>query len=179
MEGCAVIDCDVLAHRVLEHSELCKAELAKNFGQDILDEKGKLNRKLLGSRAFRSKEETNLLNSITHPHILKALREEIRKLKDEKKKFIVLDAPTLLESGSGDLCDFIIVVTAPPEVRKARIIGRDSLAEAEADARMSAQHPEAFYTHHADFVIDGTLEQSNLARKLRTILKSIEGGYHA
>ncbi len=176
-EGCAIIDCDVLAHKVLAHSQPCKAELAKAFGQDILDEKGQVDRKLLGSRAFRSQEETALLNAITHPHILHALREEIRRRKEEKNRFIVLDAPTLLESGSGDLCDFVIVVTAPAAVRKARILQRDGLTEAEAAARMAAQPAEEFYVHHADFVVDGTLDQASLSRKLRTILKSITGGY--
>jgi dephospho-CoA kinase len=176
-EGCDVIDCDVLSHRVVERSEACKSSLAENFGQDILDEKGKLNRKLLGSRAFRSTEETKLLNSITHPYILQTLRSEIRQRKEEKKRFIVLDAPTLLESGCGDLCDFIIVVTAPEDVRRDRIMERDHLTTDEAAARMSIQPPEEFYTDYADFVIDGTLEIPSLSRKVRTILKSIEVGY--
>ena len=179
MEGCAVIDCDVLAHKVLDNSDPCKAALAANFGQDILDEKGKLDRKLLGNRAFRSQEETALLNKITHPYILEAMREEIRALKGERKQFIVLDAPTLLESGSGDLCDFIVVVTAPQDVRRARIMERDGLTAAAADQRMAVQHPDAFYTHHADFVIDGTLDNANRSRKVRTILRSIAGGYNA
>ncbi|MDD5952756.1 MAG: dephospho-CoA kinase [Oscillospiraceae bacterium] len=177
-EGCAIIDCDVLAHKVVEQSEPCKEALAQNFGQDILDEKGHLDRKLLGSRAFRTKEETALLNQITHPYIQKALRKEIQDRRAEKRKFIVLDAPTLLESGCDNLCDFIIVVTAPKDIRKQRIIDRDHLTEAEADKRIAAQQPEEFYTHPADFVIDGTMMQGTLSRKVRTILRSIEGGCH-
>ena len=178
-EGCAVVDCDVLAHRVVEKNEECKTALAERFGQDILDVKRKLNRKLLGSRAFSGPEETKALNEITHPFILAAIREEIHRLKEAQKRYIVLDAPTLLESGCGELCDFILVVTAPYQTRKERICLRDSLTEEEAEKRLSAQPPEEFYMDHADFVLDGTAEAPNLIRKIRTILKTIEGGYDA
>lgn len=179
LEGCAVIDCDVLAHRVLEENEVCKDELANNFGQDILGEKRKLDRKRLASRAFRSQEETQLLNSITHPYILEALRQKIRELKEEERKFILLDAPTLLESGCKDLCDFIIVVTAPEDLRRERIRARDNMTEEAANQRMAIQPPESFYLEHADFIVDGTLDSAQLSRKVRTILRSIEGGCDA
>lgn len=176
-EGCAIIDCDVLAHRVLNQNEDCKRELAQNFGQDILDETGKINRTLLGSRAFRGLEQKELLNAITHPYILQAIREEVQKLKQEGKQFIVLDAPTLLECGAGDLCDFIIFVTASLKTRKQRIMQRDHLSEEAADRRLAVQQPDAFYTAHADYVINGEMEASAMDRKVRTILKSIQGGY--
>ena len=178
-EGCTVVDCDVLAHRVVEKDEECKTALAERFGQDILNEKRKLDRKLLGSRAFRNAEETQALNGITHPYILKAVKEELCRLKGAHKRFIVLDAPTLLESGCAEFCDFIMVVTAPRDIRKERICLRDGLTEEEAEKRLSAQPPESYYTDHADYVLDGAGTPSNLNRKVRTILKSIEGGYDA
>ena len=178
MEGCAIIDCDVLAHRVVEQSEPCKAELAQQFGADILDEKNHLNRKLLADRAFRSSEETERLNEITHPYIWEALRKEIYALKRQKTDFIVLDAPTLLEAGGDKFCDFVMVVKAPETVRRERIIQRDHLKPEQADRRIHAQPPESFYTHHADYVLDGTKGRDALSRKVRTILRSITGGYH-
>ena len=178
-EGCSIIDCDVLAHRVLDNSSPCKEALSKAFGQDILDDKGKIDRKLLGSRAFGTAEHTKLLNGITHPYILAAIKDEIRKRKEEKRQFIVLDAPTLLESGAGDLCDFVIVVTVPEDIRRERIMQRDCMTAEAADQRIAAQPSATFYTDKADYVIDGTQDPANLSRKVRTILKSITGGYDA
>ena len=178
-EGCSIIDCDVLAHRVLENSTPCKEALSDVFGQDILDEKGKIDRKLLGSRAFAAAEKTKLLNHITHPYILATIREEIRKRKGEKRHFIILDAPTLLESGAGDLCDFIMVVTAPEAIRRERIMERDGLSAEAADQRITAQPDASFYTGKADYILDGTQDLSLLSRKVRTILKSITGGCDA
>lgn len=183
MHGCAVIDCDVLAHRVLNENKTCQKELTDRFGADIIiadgKDKGKMDRKLLGSRAFASEENTAALNAITHPHIRTAMENEIQKLQESGKEIIILDAPTLIESGTTAMCDKIIVVTAPAEVRKARIMERDNLTEGAADARMSAQKPETFYTEHADFIIDGTLDLCCLAERVHSIVRELKGAHHA
>ena len=183
MYGCSVIDCDVLAHRVLNENKACQDELTARFGEDIIitegKEKGKMDRKLLGSRAFSSKENTAALNAITHPHIRAAMEHEIQKLQESGKQVIILDAPTLIESGTTAMCDKIIVVTAPEAIRKARIMERDQLTEEAADARMAAQKPEAFYTEHADFIIDGTLDLCCLSEAVHEIVHELKGDHHA
>lgn len=181
--GCAVIDCDVLAHRVLNENKDCQKELAEHFGQDILitegKEKGKLDRKLLGSRAFGSKEDTAALNAITHPYIRSAMESEIHKLQEEGKQIIILDAPTLIESGTIALCDKVIVVTAPAEVRKARIIARDNLTTEAAESRMSAQNSDEFYTQYADYILDGTMDLHSLSEKVHHMIHDMKGEHHA
>ena len=89
-------------------------------------------------------------------------------IQENGKEIIILDAPTLIQSGTTAMCDEIIVVTAPEELRRARIMERDKLTEAEADARMSAQKEEAFYTQHADHIIDGTQDLCCLAENKET-----------
>lgn len=183
LHGCSVIDCDVLAHRVLNEDKACQQELTERFGEDIIiaegKDKGKMDRKLLGSRAFSSRENTAALNVITHPHIRAAMEKEIRRLQESGKEVIILDAPTLIESGTTELCDKIVVVTAPAEVRRARIIERDNLTEEAADARMSAQKPEDFYTQHADHLIDGTMDLCCLSEKVHHLVHELKGEHHA
>ena len=74
-KGCYIIDGDIIARQITEKGSDVLPMLQKAFGDDILDEKGCLIRKLLAERAFSSKENTALLNSITHPAIKKKMRK--------------------------------------------------------------------------------------------------------
>lgn len=157
--GCAVVDADKIAHKALTVPE-CIRKLTEAFSEDILNSDGSVNRKALASHAFKDEESTKLLNSITHPVILSLAKEEFERLSKEGFKNIVFDAPTLFESGSHKLCDIIIAVVAPKELRLKRILARDSITKEQALSRISAQKNNEFYADRADAVItnDGNLE---------------------
>ncbi len=167
--GCSVIDCDRLAHDVLDQNEDCIRELCEVFGSDILDENGKIIRKRLGEKAFADTKGTQQLNAVTHPHIL----EEIgRRLEQDESdaRFQILDAPTLIESGAIRFCDVVVCVTAPVEIRKERIRKRDGISESQISARFAAQKDDQFYSEHAGYVLDGSDEHSVLANEVSRIL---------
>ena len=75
-----MIDADKFAKKVVEKGSSTLSELAKNFGDEIINPDGTLNRKMLAQKAFSSKESTSLLNSITHPAILTLVKKEIEEL---------------------------------------------------------------------------------------------------
>ena len=102
------------------------------FGSDIVNEKGILNRTLLAQRAFADKEQTQKLNRTTHPWIVKEIRTLIQQYEKQGANVIVLDAPTLIESGLSQDCHKTIGVLAPVQVRLKRIIQRDGLTEEQA-----------------------------------------------
>lgn len=161
----AVIDCDMVSREVTEKGSSVLKKLAEAFGADVLFEDGSLNRRLLAEKAFSSKEKTQLLNSITHPEILKAIKEKINEHSSEN---ILLDAPTLFESGADKLCDKIIAVVADENLRKSRITARDNLTEKQVSLRLSAQKDDKFYIEKADAVIinnGGTSELKNNTEK--------------
>lgn len=146
----AVIDCDKVARKVTEKGSPVLSELKNAFGEDIILADGSLNRRELAIRAFENPQKTAVLNSITHPAILDAIKNEIKAYGD---KTVVLDAPTLIESGAHLLCDKIVAVVAPMDVRKERILSRDSISAAEAEKRMSAQKDDDFYAQYSDALI--------------------------
>ncbi|MBE6788129.1 MAG: dephospho-CoA kinase [Ruminococcaceae bacterium] len=161
----AVIDCDKVSREVTEKGSALLKKLADAFGADVLFKDGSLNRKCLAEKAFSSKEKTRLLNSITHPEILKAIKEKINELDAQN---ILLDAPTLFESGADKLCDKIIAVVADENLRKSRITARDNLTEKQVSLRLSAQKDDKFYIEKADAVIinnGGTSELKNNTEK--------------
>ena len=93
------------------------------------------------------------MNSIMYPYIMGEILRQIHHHSRMGQKLILLDAPTLFESRADDFCELIISVTARAELRKARILQRDSITEEAAQARMDAQLPEQFFVEHSDFII--------------------------
>ena len=93
------------------------------------------------------------------------------------QKLILLDAPTLFESRADDFCELIISVTARAELRKARILQRDSITEEAAQARMDAQLPERFFVEHSDFIIKNNKDCRNLEVVSEEVIAKIKEYY--
>lgn len=155
--GFVVINADELARRALLPGSSCLKQLCGAFGRDIMNPNGTVNRQRLAGRAFSSKEKTKLLNDITHPwiflQVLKICRENI----DNGRNRILFDAPVLFESNSDIMCDCVVSVVAPKEIRIDRLVKRDGLSREQIEKRMSAQQSDDFYISRSDFVIDGSL----------------------
>lgn len=170
--GCAVVDADSVAHKALAEAE-CISQLTETFGKDILRPDGNINRKELAACAFSSEENTQKLNNITHPIILKLATEEFHRLSKEGYKNIIFDAPTLFESGSHKLCRDIVAVIAPTELRKKRIMLRDNLTDEQATARINAQKADSFYTDRADYTILNDGDKTALTSRTEDIIKEL------
>lgn len=170
--GLFIINADSVAHEVVEKGEPTLAKLSDSFGEDIINPDGTLNRKLLAKRAFSSRENTDLLNSITHPAITERIRLKISKAFENGENAIVLDAPQLFESGENEMCDIVVTVTSPLTIRLNRIMSRDDVSEEEAMLRINAQHSEEYYIKNSDIVIRNfpPYELKNETEKLLNLL---------
>ncbi|MBR1811836.1 MAG: threonylcarbamoyl-AMP synthase [Clostridia bacterium] len=173
--GFAVIDCDKLAREITEKGSPVLQTLADAFGGDILTADGALNRALLAERAFADTEKTKLLNAITHPAILARARQ-LAFAAGSRNIPAVIDAALLFQSGADADCDFTIAVTAPAELRKARIMARDGISAAAADARIRAQEPEAYYTARADMILLNG-QDAELQALTASVIKQIGESY--
>ena len=165
-----IIDCDKVAREVTEKGSPVLDKLAAAFGKDIILEDGSLDRALLASRAFETSEKTELLNGITHPAILDAVKAKIAFATCQN---VILDAPTLFESGADKLCDRIIAVLCDENKRKDRIISRDNLSLEQAKKRLMRAKSNKFFTERADAVVynDGTPDElyKNVEKALNQI----------
>lgn len=170
--GCKIINADKAAREVMSNGSECLKRLAEIFGSDIINNDGSLNRKLLAQRAFSSKENTDILNGITHPAIISKVREYID-IYSKESEVIIFDAPQLFESGGDKMCDKIIAVTAPVEVRLKRIISRDGISEKDALMRINAQLDEDFFRANADYIIDGSESLKDVRRRFEEIMKKV------
>lgn len=151
--GMFIINADTVAREVMGAGEPVLKVLCEVFGEDILNGDGSLNRKLLAKRAFSSPENTDKLNKITHPAITERVKSKISEAFKAGYETVVLDAPQLFESGEDEMCDKVVTVIAPVDIRLKRIMNRDNITEEEAMLRINAQQPEEYYISKSDVVI--------------------------
>ena len=150
--GFVWLDTDIIAREIVMPGEPALAELAECFGEDIILPDGSLDRALLASRAFPTQEGCGRLNAITHPRVIERLRVLSRQAFDSGKH-VIIDAPLLFEAGVDAMCNEVIAVLAPVEVRMNRIMRRDGLTQEQALARISAQKPDDYYAARSGYTM--------------------------
>lgn len=171
-QGAYIIDTDKLARQVTEMGSPCLAQLVETFSSAILNEDGSLHRAKLAKRAFATPEHTKRLNAITHPAIVALTRQEIEHAAEQGYSVAVVDAPLLYEAKADVLCDTVVAVIAPVEVRKQRIMTRDNLTTEQAERRMSAQQSDCFYCRDGVTVLNGGADVPTLQQAAKAFLES-------
>ena len=168
--GAYVIEADEVGRAAVDDPAVLRS-LAETFGPGILDENGVLVRRELGRRAFASTEARDRLNAIVWPTLTAKLKERTRSaLAHHPERPVVIDAALILEWGEHrDLCDVLVVVTAPETVRIHRAMERKGLSETEVRERMACQLPESDKVEAADFVVENT----GSAAELETVAHSV------
>ncbi len=164
--GFKVIDCDVVAREESKNQQMLSL-LCEFFGDNIIKD-GVLDRAALAKAAFSSAKGRDALNRITLPFIVKRIEQMI-----DGEPRVLLDAPTLFESGLSARCDIIISVLAPISLRRTRIIERDKLDAAAADRRLLAARDDEFFISQSDFVIINDGSEKELITKAEQILQNI------
>ena len=137
------------------------------FGNDILNEDGSLNRAALAHKAFATQENTELLNKTIFPYITDLVKQEITSDR------VLLDAPTLFESGIDNMCDEVIAIISDEKTRLERIIDRDGIDEEAAMLRIKAGKDDNFYIEKTDNIVYNDCEISVLKLKIQKLITKI------
>ncbi|KAG5680657.1 hypothetical protein PVAND_010151 [Polypedilum vanderplanki] len=151
--GAGIIDCDKLAHSIYEPGEECYYEIIKEFGEDLIDVNGRIDRKKLGAIVFSDKNKLQQLNQIVWPNLLKKAKNKINELYEkEKRKIVILEAAVLIQAGWEKECHEIWSMIIPPEVAIKRLMERNNLTEVEAKARLASQVDNSVVVSHSNVV---------------------------
>ncbi|MCQ2455053.1 MAG: dephospho-CoA kinase [Clostridia bacterium] len=161
-----IIDCDKLARKAVKKDSKGLCALVNVFSAGILKKDGTLNRRELARRAFSSPENTKLLNDTLFPYICDLVFAELT-----DKKSVLLDAPTLFESGLDKICDTTIAVLASNDIRLLRIKARDNISQEDALLRMSAGKDDEFYKTRAEHIVQNNGNISEYTAEFLSILK--------
>lgn len=173
--GVPVVDADVLAREVVAPGTPALAEIVRAFGVGVLDPGGALDRRRLGALVFADAAARRRLEGITHPAIREAMARETARLATLGHDLVFYDAPLLFEVGLDAALDCVVVVWAPRDAQRARVVRRDRIAPAEADARLAAQLPVDEKARRADFVVDNAGEE-DLGPKADRLLADLRRG---
>lgn len=133
--GMDIIDCDKIAHECYNPGSELIAQIAAEFGDDVVVG-GVVERKKLGAVVFGNKEKLQKLNELIWPQVLKRVRERVEK---STKKIVVVEAALLLEAGWDTALPEVWTVFVPAEETIRRVVERDGSDEQQARARMNSQ----------------------------------------
>lgn len=173
-KGAPVIDADQIAREIVAPGQPALEELAKEFGTEILQPDGTLNRAALAERAFATPEATARLNAITHPRIEQRTAQLFDEAQAQGYPFAVWDMPLLVDNGHHENMDFVIVVDVDPETRVRRLVKFRGLDEADARRRIAAQVPDHVRIAAADFVVDNNGDEQSLTPQVERLWKLLE-----
>ncbi len=174
--GIPSIDTDALYHSMISGPCELNRELAERFGAEILDENGALVRGRLAKIVFAEGAEGELhdLNRISHFHILNGVREKLAVLRAQGYAAALVDAPLLFESGFDRECDAVLCVTAPKELRVARIVKRDGVSPEFANTRIAAQKPDSYLLERSKYHIENAGDTVALRARVEKIAFEIK-----
>ena len=148
--GIAVFNSDEQAKVLIATDAQVKKRIIAAFGEEAY-QNGEYNRAYIAQIVFNNSEKLAILNGIVHPALAKYFNQWAKK---QTSPYVLKEAAILFESGSYKDCDYIITVTAPEEVRIARVMARDHCTEAQVRARMAQQWSDAQRIALSDAVIE-------------------------
>ena len=169
--GVPVFDADAAVHRLYagEAAAAIEAAFPGTAGEHGVD-RAKLAQAVVGDSAALAR-----LEAIIHPLVR---REELRFIDEADKAgapVAVLDIPLLFETGRASLVDAVVVVSAPPEVQRARAFERPGMTEEKFRALVARQMPDEEKRRRADFIVDSSRSYDSARTQVHAILRAAEG----
>lgn len=168
--GLPVIDADAVYHALLVPPSPCLEALCARFGETILSDDGRLNRRALGTIVFSDPDALADLNTIAHRYVMDAIRAKLADLRQKNTPAALLDAPQLFEAGAERDCNIVVSVLADAPIRMERIMQRDGIDREAAQMRMAAQKSDEFFRLHSDYVIENNNSPEILSEAVKRIL---------
>lgn len=161
-DGCAVIEADPLAHQLTEPGQPAYDEIVRDFGRQVLDGQGRIDRGALGRIVFADMSKLFCLNEIVHPRVIREVERQLAELaRSQPAGVAVVEAALLVETGYNTKLDRLAVAWCRPEQQLERLLGRGMTAE-QARQRIGSQMPLEEKRGIANDSIDcsGTIEQT-------------------
>ena len=172
--GCHAIDADQIAREVVTPDSEGLKLVVENFGREVLQPDGSLDRQKLGAIVFTDEAKRRQLNSILHPLIIAAQDEQIRRIEQsDPKGIVIIDAALMIESGGYRRMDKLIVVYCEPEIQLQRLMRRDGWSRETAEARIAAQMPQDEKKTFADFLINTSGDHSQTRAQVEDVYREL------
>jgi dephospho-CoA kinase len=168
-EGVPVHDSDAAVHRLYEGEAV--AAIEKAFPGAAAG--GKIDRQKLGAMVVNDAAALKRLETIVHPLVRESEARFLKEAHAKGTNIIVLDIPLLYETGGEKRVDAVVVVTAPADVQRQRVLERSGMTAEKFDALLAKQIPDAEKRARADFIVDSGHGLESAREQVRDILAKI------
>ena len=166
--GVPVYDADAEVHAAYAQGGACVGPLGAAFPGVVKD--GAVDREALRKIVLEDPAALARLNDIVHPIVGQAREGFFKDARAAGEDLVVLDIPLLFEKGGADGMDAVVVVTAPPEVQRQRVLERPGMTPQRFAAILAQQTPDAEKRARADFVVDTSRGLEPVRRQVAEII---------
>lgn len=173
-EGVPVYDADAEVHALYARGGAAVAPLEAAFPGVVVD--GAVDRTLLSQRVVGKPDELKRLEAIVHPLVGESRVGFFQKAVAGGADIVVLDIPLLFETGGEKRLDAVVVVSAPADVQRQRVLARPGMDEAKLDAILARQMADAEKRARAHFVIDTGKGLDHARAQVRDVLARLRSG---
>lgn len=167
--GAPIIDADVIARQLVEPGQPALAELVTEFGANIVNDDGRLNRAALRDRVFAEPAQKQRLDAIMHPRIYAQIAAEVTCL---DSRYCIIAIPLLVESARHYAVDRVLVIDCAETEQLQRVLARDQVSESQARAIIASQASRQQRLAQADDVIDNSAPSAQLAEQVKSLHNS-------
>lgn len=172
--GCLLIKADELGHRVIEPGGEAYAGVIAEFGREILNPDGVIDRRRLGTEVFARPERLEKLNALVWPPVRARTSKLIEEFAERSPDGIaVVEAAILIEAGGSQHYARLIVAVCSREQQIERAMARDHLSREEVLNRLSRQMPLEEKVRYAGYVIDTSGSQEHTLEQTRAVHQSL------
>jgi len=173
-KGFPVIDADQVAREIVKPGMKATKAIELEFGSDMINPDGSLNRQKLGNAVFSDSKKLIRLNKITHKEILDKIKAKILEFENANVNLIFIDAPLLFETGLEGMVHETWVLDAPKYLRIERVKSRDTMDDKSIKSRIANQMKQHIKNKKATVVIDNSLGMEELYKNIDQLIKKYE-----
>jgi dephospho-CoA kinase len=173
--GASVVSSDDVVHGLYSKAEVID-RIREHFGEAVVDGAGGISRPALAAIVFGDAAELHWLEGVLHPYVRTAVAEWVAKQRKTRPRpaLLVVEVPLLFETGFEERFDYIMLITAPDDVRRRRLAAK--LTDSEFSRRLAQQMPEEEKIVRSDFVFHNTGSRKELKEFVRQTMASILAG---
>lgn len=172
--GARVISADTVVHELLEHGTPVWREVVAEFGEDIVDSSGEIDRGKLGRIVFSDPKKRQRLESIIHPSVIEYLRAQAEEFRNCGEGVLAMEIPLLVEVSAFDLVDKVLVVTAEQGTQIKRLEKRSGISSEEALRRITSQMPLSEKVQYGDWVVSTDTSLRSTKEQVYKVWKDIQ-----
>lgn len=169
--GVPLHDADATVHRL--HRGRAAVPIEATFPGTVID--GAVDRSRLGAAVLGRPEALRRLEAIIHPLVREEEEIFLARCRRDGAALAVIDVPLLFETSGEARCDAVLVVTAPAEVQRQRVLARPGMTAEKLDAILSRQMPDAQKRRRAHFLVDTSRGLIAAERQVGSILMALAG----